>query len=127
MIQTGKLLLLSPQQILSCNFIAEGCAGGWPLTNGIFAHSFPLVGEKCAPYQASTLKTKCSDYSHCQERVEIVDFYQIGGYYGGASELAMMLEIRSKGPISADFKTPLGFAFYDGGIFSDDHVTELKN
>jgi hypothetical protein len=39
----------------------------------------------------------------------------------------MMQEIRSKGPISADFKTPFGFAFYGGGIFSDDHVAEVKN
>jgi hypothetical protein len=39
----------------------------------------------------------------------------------------MMQEIRSKGPISADFKTPFGFAFYGGGIFSDEHVAEVKN
>ena len=73
------------------------------------------------------MNTKCSDYSHCQQRVEIEDFYHIGGYYGGATELAMMQEIRSKGPISADFKVPLGFSFYRGGIFSDDHETEVEN
>lgn len=71
--------------------------------------------------------TKCADYSHCEERVDIVDFYHVGGYYGGASELAMMQEIRSRGPISADFKTPFGFSFYKGGIFSDDHVAEITN
>jgi hypothetical protein len=85
------------------------------------------VGEKCAPYEASTLNTKCSDYSHCEARVEIADFYHIGGYYGGASELEMMKEIRSQGPISADFKTPFGFSFYKGGIFSDDHKYEIDN
>ena len=98
--------------MLNCNFIAEGCNGGWPLINGIFSQSFPLVGEKCAPYQASTLNSKCSDYSHCEARAEISDFYHIGGYYGGASELEMMKELRSKGPLSADFKTPFGFSFY---------------
>jgi hypothetical protein len=39
----------------------------------------------------------------------------------------MMIEIRSNGPISGDFKTPLGFAFYKGGIFSDDHKYEIDN
>jgi hypothetical protein len=37
----------------------------------------------------------------------VEDFYYIGGYYGASSELAMMKEIRARGPIAADLNVPL--------------------
>ena len=49
----------------------------------------------------------------------------IGGYYGSATELQIMKEIRMRGPVSGDFEVPGTFSFYHDGIFSEDHVVAL--
>jgi len=41
---------LSPQHLLSCNYMTEGCEGGWPHFNAYFAENGHLVSEECAPY-----------------------------------------------------------------------------
>lgn len=63
----------------------------------------------------------CSKYKKCDPAVKTENAYYIGGFYGGASELVMMKELRSRGPIIADFEVPLSFSYYSTGIFSDDH------
>ena len=55
-----------------------------------------------APYKASTIGDECSTYSQCPKAVKVVKSSYIGDYYGGSSELAMMKEIRTRGPIVAD-------------------------
>lgn len=48
---TGKgVEPLSAQQLISCNYMTEGCEGGWAIFNGFFAENSNLVGESCAPY-----------------------------------------------------------------------------
>ena len=125
-ILTGKTQILSPQFMLNCNFFNEGCNGGWPILNGLFAESFWIPLESCAKYDAQTVKHTCSDFSHCEKAVSVEKSYYIGNYYGGSSESAMMREIRSRGPVVGDLDVPLGFSYYKEGIFSDDHIKQLK-
>lgn len=37
-----------------------------------------------------------------------------------------MKEVRSRGPIVADFRVPFTFSYYTSGIFSEDHERNLK-
>jgi cathepsin C len=53
-IMYGEEINLSPQFSLSCNFLTEGCDGGWSIFVGIFAETFGLVEESCASYKANT-------------------------------------------------------------------------
>ena len=82
------------------------------MLTGLFGYSFPIPLESCAPYEESTLTKKCADFSHCSGAVSVQDFSYIGGYYGASSELAMMREIRARGPIVADLNVPLAFSLY---------------
>lgn len=43
---------LSPQFLLNCNYLTEGCEGGWPHMHAYFAENGYVVAESCAPYQA---------------------------------------------------------------------------
>ena len=45
---------ISPQFQMECNYMNEGCDGGWGIFNGFFAERASLVSEKCAPYKART-------------------------------------------------------------------------
>ena len=45
---------LSTQFLLSCNYLNEGCEGGWPIFNGYLAENGYLISEECAPYLGKT-------------------------------------------------------------------------
>lgn len=100
----------------------EGCDGGWPLLGAFFLEDFYLPLEECAQYRASTKGSTCSDHAHCKKAVKLEKSYYIGDYYGAASELDMMKELRARGPIIGDALVPLEFFYYTSGIFSDDHA-----
>ena len=36
--------------LLDCNYMTEGCDGGWPFFHGYLAENGYLVTEACAPY-----------------------------------------------------------------------------
>jgi hypothetical protein len=52
--------------------------------------------------------------------------YYVGGHYGGASEAAIMKELRARGPVVGDFEVPSTFFYYTSGIFSDEADLILK-
>jgi len=52
---------LSIQQLISCNYLTEGCNGGWGILNGFFAENVGLIKEECAPYEGQP--SKCGSLS----------------------------------------------------------------
>ena len=61
MVKYGKQVpQLAPQFLLDCNYLTEGCEGGWPHFHAYFAENGHLVSEDCAPYRSSTAATACS-------------------------------------------------------------------
>jgi len=94
---------LSPQMLLDCNYMTEGCEGGWPHLHAYFAENGYLVGESCAPYQAQTLGTTCSQYKDCKPVARVRRSYDVGGAYGQTSERHMMKEILRNGALNTEF------------------------
>lgn len=45
---------MSSQYLMQCNYMNEGCDGGWSFFNGYLAENGHLVSENCAPYLAKT-------------------------------------------------------------------------
>jgi C1A family cysteine protease len=54
-----KVPELSVQHLMNCNYLNEGCMGGWAIFNGFFAENAGLVEESCAPYKAESSITHC--------------------------------------------------------------------
>jgi hypothetical protein len=53
--QTGKDIGgLSAQHMMQCNYLTEGCSGGWAIMDGYLAETGGVVSEECAPYLAMT-------------------------------------------------------------------------
>lgn len=51
----GKQIpVLSAQQVMQCNFLNEGCEGGWPHMNSYFMERGYMVTDECAPYKGKT-------------------------------------------------------------------------
>ena len=76
---------LSVQQILSCNFLVEGCDGGWPHLNAFFMEHAYMVSEQCAPYQQTN--DKCANYKKCQPKAKILRTEFVGNGFGEVSEV----------------------------------------
>jgi len=109
---------LSPQFLLSCNYMTEGCEGGWPHFHAYFAENGHLVEEKCAPYRAMTVGGKCSDYKDCPGVAKVSRSYDVGGAYGQSSEALMMKEVLRNGALCTEFQAPNLFATYSSGLFT---------
>jgi hypothetical protein len=60
-----KVPVLSPQQLMTCNYLTEGCDGGWSFFHGLLAENGYMVSEKCAPYKAKTKGDSCNNYAKC--------------------------------------------------------------
>ena len=94
---------LSPQFLLNCNYMTEGCEGGWPHFHSYFAENGHLVSEDCAPYMGVTLGQKCSAHKECKPIAKVSKSYDLGGAYGESSEAAMMKEILRNGALNTEF------------------------
>lgn len=95
--------MLSPQALLTCNYMNEGCEGGWPHFNVFLGENGSLVSEECAPYKGSTKEDKCSNYSKCEPISKINKSYLVGGGWGATTEKKMMKELLRNGPMNGDF------------------------
>lgn len=117
---------LSPQMLLNCNYMTEGCEGGWPHFHAYFAENGHLVEEKCAPYQSSTAGKKCSDFKDCAPVAKVKQSYDVGGAYGQSSEADMMKEVLRNGALCTEFQAPNFFATYNSGLFTANGMENLR-
>ena len=58
---------VSADQILSCNYMNEACAGGQSFFNSQYLLNAEFVDEKCAPYslEYGTSHKACARYEKC--------------------------------------------------------------
>lgn len=123
----GKDITLSTQFTMQCNFLTEGCHGGWGLLRGLFLESYYTVEESCAPYEAQTKVDGCSTFKDCKPAAKVANTYYIGsGYYGGMSEEDIIRELRSNGPVLFDFEAGREFQVYSSGILVDPNLESIK-
>jgi hypothetical protein len=73
---------LSSQYLMTCNYMNEGCDGGWSFFHGYLAENGHLVDEQCAPYLGKTKGETCAKYEKCKPIATIQDSFFIGGAYG---------------------------------------------
>jgi hypothetical protein len=85
---------------MMCNYLNEGCDGGWSFFHGFLAENGYMVSEKCAPYKAKTKGDKCGNYEKCKPVARVKQSYFIGGAYGESSEKKMMKEILRNGIVN---------------------------
>ncbi|KAM8853311.1 dipeptidyl peptidase 1 [Synchiropus picturatus] len=113
--------VLSPQQVVSCSQYSQGCDGGFPYLIGKYIQDFGVVDESCFPYIAKN--SPCGVPKSCG-RVYTAEYNYVGGFYGGCSEAAMMLELVKNGPMAVAFEVYPDFMHYKKGIY---HHTGLMD
>ncbi|XP_071352792.1 dipeptidyl peptidase 1 [Trachinotus anak] len=112
---------LSPQQVVSCSEYSQGCDGGFPYLIGKYVQDFGIVDESCFPYVAKN--SPCGIPQNCG-RIYTAEYSYVGGFYGGCSETAMMLDLVKNGPMGVAFEVYPDFMHYQEGIY---HHTGLAD
>ena len=117
----------SPQQLMQCNYMNEGCDGGWSFFHGYLAENGYMTSEQCAPYMAKTKGFSCGKYKDCKPVSRINESYFVGGAYGESSEKKMMKEILRNGIVNGELNVPRVFSYYQEGILSNDHEAKMSS
>ena len=119
--------LLSPQFLMTCNYLNEGCDGGWPFFHGYFGENSHLTTEECAPYQGMTKGDSCENYKNCPKFAKVTGSYFIGKGYGDSSEKKMMKEIIRNGLVNGELQAPSIFHMYHTGVLTQSGIKELSD
>lgn len=102
---------------LYCAEYNQGCDGGYAFLTSKWSEDVGLVPATCARY---TTKGKCEMTCRPDEigpRLRAGNHRYVGGYYGGATEEAIMAELYHKGPLVASFEPKSDIMYYSGGIY----------
>jgi hypothetical protein len=120
-----KQPILSPQFLMTCNYMNEGCDGGWPFFHGFMAENGYLVTEECAPYKGKTKGDSCDRYQSCAPHSKIDNTYFVGKGYGDSSEKKMMKEIMRNGLVNGELQCPHVFSMYQSGVLTQSGIKQL--
>ncbi|KAG8002086.1 Metabotropic glutamate receptor 5 [Nibea albiflora] len=116
--------ILSPQQVVSCSQYSQGCDGGFPYLIGKYAQDFGIVDESCFPYVGAD--SPCGIPQNCRH-VYTADYYYVGGFYGGCSETAMMMDLVKNGPMGVALEVYPDFMHYKEGIYHHTGLADSYN
>jgi cathepsin C len=108
---------LAVQDILSCGKYSQGCKGGFPYLAAKYVNDFGVSTQSCMPYRASTGRCMANKSCARTNRAYIKGYRYVGGYFGGCTERAMMLEIMRNGPIALGFEVSQQLMHYSKGVF----------
>ena len=103
---------ISPQFLLDCNYLTEGCSGGWAINHGFFAEIGGLMPESCASYKASTYDSKCYEHSSCSPVARVTGSH----YMKDITVEKIQQEILYNGAVQTSWNPPYYFNSYVSGL-----------
>ena len=117
----GEQPEMSPQFLMQCNYMNEGCDGGWAIFHGFMAEKGHLVREDCAPYKEKTKGNTCAAFAKCPGYAKVDKSYYVNGYNSQPSILQIQKDMLMYGPLTTEFKCDKDFQIYKSGIMIQMH------
>jgi len=119
-------VVLSPQDLVSCDWFNFGCGGGMLLTAWNYMYFSGVVPERCFPYQsqegdAPACPSSCaynSTVSFKSQKYYLKEYYSVGTvllYWERAEKIAE--EIMKGGPLEVAFSVFEDFLSYKSGVY----------
>jgi len=114
----GKDVILSPQDLVSCDPNDKGCNGGGDITPYLYMTEPGIVAESCFPY-VSQKGAVPPCITHCQNNEPLVRYKcQIGSVFVKAVVLHQQDQLYYYGPLSTAFNVYQDFLYYKKGVYS---------
>lgn len=109
-------ITLSPQSILDCSYVNQGCMGGYPLLAGFHGYAVGWLDTSCDPFME--INQTCNLESNCT-RYYAQDFSYADGHYGYNGDMAaIMIDLIANGPVGIAIKAPAELQVYESGVFT---------
>jgi cathepsin C len=87
--KNSRNVSLSPQDIMDCSPLSQGCSGGFPyLIAGRYGKSYGFVDESCNPYRQKDGTCNLEAKKSC-DRHYVASYSYVGGSYGACNEEEM--------------------------------------
>jgi cathepsin B len=112
-------VVLSPQDMVSCDWFDHGCNGGILTTSWVYLRFFGIVSDKCKPYSSGDGNVEwCSvTESKCADNAETYQKYKAKNFYWLTSIEAIKRDIFEHGPVETGFSVYDDFMNYKTGVY----------
>jgi cathepsin B len=119
-------VMLSVNDILSCDEKDWGCSGGYPNGAWDYMADEGIVTEECFPFESRDgHKMQCPYSSTCYSGADVeYKKYRSTQYNMFSSEESIQTEIMKNGPVQTEFQVYADFLNYGSGIYQ--HITGGK-
>jgi len=116
----GKInVVLSPQDMVSCDYFDMGCNGGILTASWLYLRMFGIVTDECKPYSSGDGKVEsCPLFnSKCTNGSAVYKKYKAKNFYYLPTINQIKKNISEKGPIETGFSVYSDFLNYKGGVY----------
>jgi len=118
-------VVLSPQEMVSCDYMDMGCNGGILTTSWLYLRIFGIATDKCQPYKSGTGDVpSCSWTSSCEDGSEYKK-YKASTWYSFSTVNDIKQNIMTNGPVETGFSVYEDFMNYKSGIYKRESANML--
>lgn len=114
-IKEGVNVVLSPEYLLSCDHIDQGCNGGNLMFAWLFQYWTGVASDDCVPYTSGDGKTGTCPTT-CKNGSEI-KLYKSNFAHAHTSVSSIQMDIIANGPLEAAFTVYQDFMAYKSGVY----------
>jgi cathepsin B len=117
---SGKVnVVLSPEDLVSCDFMDHGCQGGNPVLSWTFLRLFGIVSDECKPYTAGTGEVDKCVKKCANDNTEYKKYKAAALPTVMAGNVQKIKESLVKdGPVETGFQVYEDFMNYKSGVYS---------
>jgi len=111
-------VVLSPQEMVSCDYFDLGCSGGILTMSWIYLRLFGIATENCKPYKSGDGSVPSCPWftSECEDGSTYKKF-KASTFYSLSTINAIKESILTKGPVETGFSVYDDFMSYKGGVY----------
>jgi len=108
---------LSPQDMVSCDWLDHGCSGGILTTSWAYLYYWGVVTDSCKPYTSGTGQVEWCGEKKCKNENEPYVKYFAKNFKWLNSVEKIKDDIVAHGPVETGFQVYADFMSYKGGIY----------
>jgi cathepsin B len=115
-IQGGPSVVLSPQQLVSCDTSNYGCEGGYLNLAWQYMQTTGVVADECYPYTSGN-GANGACFTHCTARGATWGLHHSQTAQMFTTVADIMQEVYTNGPVEVAFSVYQDFFSYNGGVY----------
>jgi len=119
-------VVLSPQEMVSCDYMDLGCSGGILTMSWVYLRMFGIATEQCKPYKSGDGSVpSCPWFEKTCEDGSTYKKYKASSFYWLLTINGIKESLMTKGPVETGFSVYEDFMNYKSGVYKRQSDTML--